>query len=149
MSDPTDSAPRIVAGVDGSETSKAALRWAVHQAELAGGAVEAVLAWDRPFAWYAWAPPGSGTFDFKGLSANYLDRVIDDALDQDRPVEIRPRTLQGNPAAVLLEAAQGATLLVVGSHGHGALAGTLLGSVSLHCVQHAPCPVVVVREPNS
>jgi nucleotide-binding universal stress UspA family protein len=50
----------------------------------------------------------------------------------------------GHPAKVLLDAANGAELLVVGSRGHGTFAGILLGSVSQHCVQHAPCPVVVV-----
>jgi nucleotide-binding universal stress UspA family protein len=47
--------------------------------------------------------------------------------------------------AILLRAAEGADLLVVGSRGHGAFAGMLLGSVSQHCVHHASCPVVVVR----
>jgi nucleotide-binding universal stress UspA family protein len=54
------------------------------------------------------------------------------------------RVVQGHPAQVLLDAARGADLLVVGSRGHGTLAGMLLGSVSQHCVQHSPCPVVVV-----
>ncbi|MEV0561406.1 universal stress protein [Dactylosporangium sp. NPDC049742] len=52
--------------------------------------------------------------------------------------------VQGHPAKVLLDAANGAELLVVGSRGHGTFTGILLGSVSQHCVQHAPCPVVVV-----
>jgi len=46
---------------------------------------------------------------------------------------------------VLLDAARGADLLVVGSHGRSGFAGMLLGSVSQHCVQHAPCPVVIIR----
>jgi nucleotide-binding universal stress UspA family protein len=49
---------------------------------------------------------------------------------------------------VLLDASAGASLLVVGSRGHGGFAEALLGSVSQHCVQHAPCPVVVVRGPD-
>jgi hypothetical protein len=60
------------------------------------------------------------------------------------PVQILTRVLHGHPAHVLLDAASGAQLLVVGSRGHGAFAGMLLGSVSQHCVQHASCPVVVV-----
>jgi nucleotide-binding universal stress UspA family protein len=53
--------------------------------------------------------------------------------------------IEGNPAGALIDAAKGAQLLVVGCRGHNTLAGLLLGSVSQHCVQHAPCPVVVVR----
>jgi nucleotide-binding universal stress UspA family protein len=52
--------------------------------------------------------------------------------------------VEGHPAQVPLRAAGGAQLLVVGSRGHGTFAGIMLGSVSQHCVQHAPCPVVVV-----
>jgi nucleotide-binding universal stress UspA family protein len=59
-------------------------------------------------------------------------------------VPVVPRVVQGHPAQVLLEAARGARLLVVGSRGYGTLAGVLLGSVSQHCVQHAPCAVLVV-----
>jgi nucleotide-binding universal stress UspA family protein len=53
--------------------------------------------------------------------------------------------MEGHPATRLIEASAGADLLVVGSRGHGAFAGMLLGSVSEHCVAHASCPVVVVR----
>jgi nucleotide-binding universal stress UspA family protein len=55
------------------------------------------------------------------------------------------QTLPGAPAAVLVEQAQGADLLVVGNRGRGGLASALLGSVSLHCVLHAPCPITIVR----
>ncbi|WP_317620853.1 universal stress protein [Streptomyces sp. CBMA123] len=65
-----------------------------------------------------------------------------------RPVEIRTRVQEGGAAACLLDAARGAELLVVGSRGHGGFTGALLGSVGQHCVQHAPCPVVVVRHRN-
>jgi len=53
--------------------------------------------------------------------------------------------VEGQPAPVLLDAASDADLLVVGSHGHGRFAGMLMGSVSTHCMDHANCPVVVVR----
>jgi nucleotide-binding universal stress UspA family protein len=52
----------------------------------------------------------------------------------------------GHQAQVLADAAVGGQLLVVGSRGHGTLPGMLLASVSQHCVQHAPCPVVVVPQ---
>ena len=52
---------------------------------------------------------------------------------------------EGNAAQVLLDASDGAELLVVGSRGHGGFTEALLGSVGQHCVQHANCPVVVIR----
>jgi nucleotide-binding universal stress UspA family protein len=53
--------------------------------------------------------------------------------------------VNGHPAQALIDAANGADLLVVGSRGHGTFAEALLGSVSQHCVHHAPCPVLIVR----
>lgn len=137
------SAARIVVGVDGSEPSKAALRWAARQAALTGGVVEAVTAWQYP-QWYG-PGPMAADFDFADNASRVLTRAIDEALGPDRPAGIRPRVVCGHPAGVLLDAGRGAELLVVGSRGHGGFTGALLGSVSQHLVQHATCPVVVVR----
>jgi len=56
---------------------------------------------------------------------------------------------EGHPAKVLLDAAVGAVMVVVGSRGHGGFVGALIGSVSQHVVAHAPCPVVVIRHPRA
>ncbi|MGW3356223.1 universal stress protein [Streptomyces bungoensis] len=146
MNDEQAGPARIVVGVDGSEPSKAALRWAVGQAGLVGGAVEAVLAWEYP-RWYGMGVVVAG-FDFESNAATVLSQALDEALEPGVPVEIRRRVVFGHPAAVLLEASRGAKLLVVGNRGHGGFAEALLGSVTQHVVQHAPCPVVVVREPG-
>jgi nucleotide-binding universal stress UspA family protein len=61
------------------------------------------------------------------------------------PSTVEFRTLRGQPGPVLVEQAAAADLLVVASRGHGELRGTVFGSVALHCVVHAPCPVLVVR----
>jgi len=74
-----------------------------------------------------------------------LQATVADVLGDDPGIEVRYTVAGGHAAAVLLKEAQGASLLVVGSRGHGAIAGVLLGSVSEHCVGHAPCPVTVVR----
>lgn len=58
---------------------------------------------------------------------------------------VRTQVAEGNPARVLLSAAAGADLLVVGSRGHGGFTEALLGSVGQHCAHHARCPVVVIR----
>ena len=58
---------------------------------------------------------------------------------------VETRVAYGHPAQVLIDESKDADLLVVGSHGHGAFTGMLVGSVSIHCVTNASCPVVVVR----
>jgi nucleotide-binding universal stress UspA family protein len=146
----SDTQPRIVAGVDGSPSSVGALRWAIRQAGLTGATVDAVIAWQYPAAaaGYGWAPIGmdqAGGFDFKEISQKTLADAVSNTLDPASDVQVRSLSAEGNPAQVLLNAAAGADLLVVGSRGHGGFAEALLGSVSQHCVQHAPCPVVVIR----
>lgn len=134
---------RIVVGVDGFESSKAALRWAIHQAKLTGGVVEAVTAWQVP-AGTGLVPPADMP-DYQDDARMVLTEAITEMCMVDPDVEVRPRVVQGRAAQVLVDAAEGADLLVVGCRGHGGLAGTLLGSVGQYCVRHAPCPVVVIR----
>ncbi|MEK2478645.1 MULTISPECIES: universal stress protein [Streptomyces] len=140
---------RIVVGVDGSAPSKAALGWAVGQAELTGAAVEAVYAWQFPYSWWGWAPPTEESFNFEDNARAILTEAIDGAIGPDRHVPITPRVIEGNPARVLLDAAHGADLLVVGNRGHGGFSEALLGSVGQHCVQHAVCPVVIIPGPGT
>jgi nucleotide-binding universal stress UspA family protein len=132
---------RVVVGVDGSPSSEQALAWAVQQAERIGRPVDAVIAWDFPVA-YGVAP--GDEIDFHGQAAEVLEKSVQNVLagDADR---VRQRVLRGHPARVLLHAADGAELLVVGCRGHGGFAGMLLGSVSQHVVAHAACPVVVIH----
>ena len=139
---------RIVVGVDGSPSSIGALRWAIGQAELTSAAVEAVIAWHYPIATggYGWAPTGMATsIDFKENAGKVLAEAISAACGPGSSVPVHPRVDEGNPAQVLLDASDGAHLLVVGSRGHGGFTEALLGSVSQHCVHHARCPVVVIR----
>ncbi|MCX4618160.1 universal stress protein [Streptomyces viridodiastaticus] len=75
-----------------------------------------------------------------------LTRCVEETLGARPPADVRTEVHYGTPASVLLRAARDASLLVVGSRGLGGFAGLLLGSVAQHCVQHAACPVVVVRE---
>jgi len=133
---------RIVVGVDGSPSSKAALAWAIGQAKLTGAAVEAVTAWDYP-ATYGYAAAVVDV-DWEGLAAQVLRDAVAEVAP-DTAAAIRQRVSEGNAAQVLLDASAGADLLVVGSRGHGGFVEALLGSVSQHMVHHAACPVVVVR----
>jgi nucleotide-binding universal stress UspA family protein len=136
---------RIVVGVDGSQSSKAALRWAIRQAKLAGAAVDAVTAWRYPTG-YGWAPIADGGLDFEAGAKETLVEALGEVSGLEPEVPVRPLVAEGHAAEVLLRTAQGADLLVVGSRGHGGFASALVGSVSLYCVLHAHCPVLVVRD---
>jgi nucleotide-binding universal stress UspA family protein len=135
--------PRIVVGVDGFESSKAALRWAIHQAKLTGAVVEAVTAWQISAG--TGLVPMADMPDYQDDARTVLAEAITEMCTTDTEVEIRPRVVHGRAAQVLVDEAEGAELLVVGCRGHGGLAEALLGSVGQFCVHHAPCPVVIMR----
>jgi nucleotide-binding universal stress UspA family protein len=135
--------PRIVVGVDGFESSRAALRWAIRQARLTGAVVEAVTAWHIP-AGTGWVPTADMP-DYQEDAFTVLSEAIAEMCTVDPEVQVCPRVVEGQAGHVLVAAAEGADLLVVGSRGHGGLAEALLGSVGQYCVHHAPCPVVIMR----
>jgi nucleotide-binding universal stress UspA family protein len=146
---------RIVVGIDGSEQSKGALRYAVEEGRVHGAPVVAVLAWDAP------VPPADATIappvDFPALLAEaqaeaegLLEDVVAEVVGADADgVRVERRAIEGPPAAVLLDAAGVADLLVVGSRGRGGFARLLLGSVSEQVAHHAPCPVLIHRTGRS
>jgi len=136
--------PMIVVGVDGSEASKRALRWAADQAKLIGAELKVVTTWEYPPT-LGWAPPYPSDFDPDADARKALSATVAEVLGADPGLVMHLTVVEGHPAYVLTETAADAQLLVVGSRGHGAFAGMLLGSVSEYCAAHAPCPVVVVR----
>ena len=139
---------RIIVGVDGSESSKDALRWAKAQADLTGAELVAVSAWSYPVASYptlAGYVPMNDALDLESETRAALRTVVKETLGET------PVTLlvgEGHPANVLVDAANDASLVVLGTRGHGGFIGALIGSVSQHVVAHAACPVVVVRHPR-
>jgi len=135
---------RIVVGVDGSDSSQKALRWALHQAQLTGSIVEALITWEYPTFSAGSASPEA--FSFAENAQKVLAATVSDTIGEQPPVGIGESVVFGNAPQALLHASRGAELLVLGSRGHGGFTGALLGSVSQHCVQHASCPVVIVRE---
>jgi nucleotide-binding universal stress UspA family protein len=135
---------RIVVGVDGSVPSKAALAWALGQARLTGAAVEAVIAWEFPSI--TRYPVLVSDVDWEDVATRALSDAIADVAAGAQHVKIVTKVRRGNAAQMLLEEAAGADLLVVGSRGHGGFAEALLGSTGQHCVHHATCPVVVIRD---
>ncbi len=142
---------RIVVGVDGSQSSVGALRWAINEAKLTGDTVEAVIAWQVTVAagGYGWAPMVVGDgFDLRAIAEKALAEAIDKAAGSDCPVTIERRVVEGYAPTVLVDASVHADMLVVGSRGHGTFTDALIGSVSQNCAHHAKCPVVIVRGRN-
>ncbi len=145
--DVTKNGPRIVVGVDGSPSSRAALRWAVRYAGLTRGTVDAIMAWHVPstLATYPWVSLDE-TDSLQQDALKALGEVLKADVEPDDSRLVSAEVVNGHPAEVLLHAAADADLLVVGSRGHGRFAEALLGSVAQHCVHHAQCPVLIVRD---
>lgn len=137
------SRPMIVVGVDGSEPSIAALRWAAQQARVTDADIHAVTGYEIPIS-VVWVPTYTEE-DYARDARQTLGRAVAEALGPEPGVYIEKHLVQKRPAHALTDAAAGAQLLVIGHHGRGELPGMHLGSVASYCVHHAPCPVVVVR----
>ena len=137
---------RIVVGVDGSENSKHALEWAARQAGYTGATLEVIIAWDYP-ATYGWVPVPPEDYGLADYAEKALNETIAAVLGAGTSVKVERRVVQGHAAEVLVNASEGAELLVVGSRGYGGFADALLGSVSTYAVHHAHGPVTVIRPP--
>lgn len=137
----------IVVGIDGSEGSKRALRWAADEARLRGARLTLVRAWYPSAALYGF---GFGLIDAEAvgdlriLAKRQLEEIHAENAERLEGIDVECRVVEDLPANALLEAARGADLLVVGTRGHGGFAGLLLGSVSAHCAHHSPCTLVIV-----
>jgi nucleotide-binding universal stress UspA family protein len=143
----------IVVGVDGSEGSVRALRWAVEEARLRDAQLRVIHAWYVPLILSAPSdetfgiPPPAGSLDeVRTALAREAGKVLAASLQGtgSDEVQVVGEVIEGKPARVLTEAAAEADLLVVGSRGLGGFTGLLLGSVSQQCAHHARCPLVVV-----
>ena len=134
---------RIVVGVDGSDQSKLALGWALRLAGGTGASIDAVTSWHFPaslgwgYATEGWNPEADAT--------KCLTDCVDETFGAERPAGLRLLVREGLPAKVLLDESKGATMLMVGSRGHGGFTGLLLGSVSARCAELATCPVLIVH----
>ncbi|MGA8462442.1 MAG: universal stress protein, partial [Streptosporangiaceae bacterium] len=132
----------IVVGVDGSEHSNAALRWALAEAEVhSDGMVTAVLSWQVPFLSFP------GAFDRDELENAYKNFLIEtvSAIAPKPAVPLETLVAEGDPTESMIEASKDANLLVLGIRGRSPFAGLLLGSVSQGAAATAHCPVVLVK----
>ncbi|MBP3044800.1 universal stress protein [Arthrobacter jiangjiafuii] len=145
-----DSSFTIVVGLDGSKDSQAALDWAVDEARQRGGQLHLITAWTKqPMAWYpavletaagGIAVVDSPEEDAATVQAKALKSVADTGVSATGQV-----IHTHSAASAILQAAQEADLVVIGSRGHGGFPGLRVGSVTTHVVNHAPGAVLVVR----
>jgi nucleotide-binding universal stress UspA family protein len=139
----------VVVGIDGSEASDAALSFAVAEATRLGEPLIAVHAWDVAMMVggdYGYGVPMVASDDLQRGAEQVLDEALAGvASSAGSSLEISRVVVAGDPVIALAEAAMSASLLVVGSHGRGALARFLLGSVSHGVLAHLEGPTVVVR----
>jgi nucleotide-binding universal stress UspA family protein len=142
----------VVVGVDGSAPSIEALRWAARYGEATGATIRAVRAWYVPTGSIAPAAPHQGPVALQERLEQEQHQQLSDAVaavyPDGAPASVETHLAYGHSADALIRAAQGADLLVVGNKGRGEFTGMLFGSVSMHCVASAPCPVVVVKVPR-
>jgi nucleotide-binding universal stress UspA family protein len=141
---------RLVVGVDGSEGSYGALHFAVGEATRRQARLDVVHVWHHP---EPSGPLAAQMWAYRAAAAKASEALLDKMTGPFRPGSvtrrgpeaIEPISIEGDPSRALVACARGADLLVVGARGHGGFAGLLLGSVSLRCLHHTPCPIAVVH----
>jgi nucleotide-binding universal stress UspA family protein len=132
----------IVVGVDGSNESRTALRFALNEGSLRGSRVDVVTAWEpSTLAGSGDGPGDTGRQDAQRVQDDEMTSVFAEYV---RPPVVSRRILPGETGRVLVSASQDAAFLVVGTVHTGVARRAVLGSVSEHCVRHATCPVVIV-----
>lgn len=138
------SGERVVVAADGSESSKAALSWAVRYGRKTGATVRAVTAW-RIGSPFQRGMAESGESYERQARAN-LEATLADLRSSDPEFPVETQLEQGEPVKILLDHARGAELLVFGDKGYGQISGMLEGSLITRSLPHAPCPVVIVGQ---
>lgn len=140
----------VVVGVDESEGARKAFHWAMGEARAHGARVVLVHAF-QPLSGYYPYSVAEGQHLRAGIeeetrqaAETFIQGLLAEVEGDD--VEVEAVVTRGRASEALLERAQHADLVVVGSRGHGGFTGLLLGSVSQQVVHHAPCPVVVVPQ---
>lgn len=150
-----DSVFLIVVGIDGSEHSRVALAWAVEEAHRRNGQLRLITAWSNAaLSWYpAVLESAAGGIpvpeDSPEEIARALQAVALKSAESEGLVITGEVVHNHSPASAILECAQDADLIVVGSRGHGGFSGLNLGSVCSQIVHHASCSVLVTRSKAS
>lgn len=135
----------IVVGVDGSPSSIAALREAHRLSASLSTPLKVMTVWHVPASADAYEFGTDEMDDETTEARNVQQRAMQEAFGEQQPTDYESIVTEGDSAAILIDESEAASMLVVGSRGHGGVAGLLLGSVSSACAEHAKCPVLVVH----
>ncbi len=155
----------VVVGVDGSAGSRAALRFAAHEASRRGLGVTAVMADCWPVTALSGSGPSEGMSGLAGLmTAPFtalaekvgpplrtptadarVQRVVSEELGPAPAVAVEVQGWEGEAGRVLADLSMDAALVVVGARGQGGFRGMRLGSVAQRVAHRASGPVVVVH----
>lgn len=139
----------IVVGVDGSEQSVNALRWAAEEASLRGSVLRVTAVFSGAILSTGYEMATTDLSDYAAATNIMLGAAIDTVRESGEleGIEVTTEVFEGHAGELLIAASQQSELLVVGSRGHGGFVGLLMGSVTTYVVNHSHCPVVVVRQP--
>jgi len=139
----------IVVGHDGSGAAHHAMRWAVDEGRLRGQVVHVVRAWVLSGVIRDMGGISAGVPSFDE-AATWVEKQLHQNLSTCEPegVEVHTHVIHEASTDVILAAAATADMVVLGNRGRGGFAGAIIGRVAENVVRHAPCTVVVVRDPN-
>jgi nucleotide-binding universal stress UspA family protein len=140
----TASTPTVVVGVDGSDSSRQALDWAVEEATRRSLPLQALCAWRSDYRAETVAPLVPSLEDD---SRSIVETAAAHATAVSPGLDVSTNTVHAQAASALIAASRQADTVVVGSRGVGAVTEALLGSTSMQLAAYASCPVVVVRTP--
>lgn len=138
----------VVVGVDGSEVSQKATEFAFAEADARGAELIAVHTWMDMQVQASLAGLSAAQQQWEEVEReqkDLLEERLSSFVERHPSVDVKKLITRDRPVRALVDAAEGAQLLVVGSHGRGGFRGMLLGSMSRALLQSAPCPMMVVR----
>ncbi|MGP4016594.1 universal stress protein [Saccharopolyspora sp. 5N708] len=138
----------LVVGVDGSEASARALRWALGEGRRRAAPVHAIMAWRSHAVLGGPAPvlmrPELAPHHQREQHWQDLNRMVRSCMGDASTPEVHAELVEGDAAEVLTAKSAGAAMLVLGNRGHGRVADAVQGSTALRCIHRARSPVLVV-----
>lgn len=138
----------VVVGVDGTKASAAAMTSAFEEADVRSAPLTAVHSWSDTDLSIGFPIRGMEWPDNRRAAADHLARLLEPHTRLHPTVSVRSVVVKDKPVQALLDHAQGAQLVVIGSHGRGGYAEMMLGSTSRSVLTRAHCPVTVVPSPG-